>query len=423
MKESVSVQCSSEDICHLLYSLARERNGQNVWLELNDVPTLIVQNAADADYVLRRNYVNYEKNMAWFRQALGASRFFENGDAWKKHKNLTQPFLNNFNDADVVKYSIQYGQRALKQFLQADGETLDDRTFREMAMAVLIESFFSLSLEDVALDVEPIAQLMAYSSEFSFIPAGESGLAKRRKLVQLRALRYHVRDSLAVFRQTGVTSPMLARMLRAESEPGSQIVLEDELMTFLAAGSESTAAAMGWVCYSLARHPEVQEKLYREVSACTTPSRWEDLSQMPGLMAFISEVMRLYPPIPVIIRQSLNADRIGSEAISEKENILVSFIGILHDERRYPNPWEMNLREPPYSPLADKESALHIAFSRGPRLCGGKDFALVEMAGFVHTFIKHATFSLTSEAAPEFLWRSQMLCRGSQPVRVAHRER
>lgn len=73
MKESVSVQCSSEDICHLLYSLARERNGQNVWLELNDVPTLIVQNAADADYVLRRNYVNYEKNMVLVQT--GAGRF------------------------------------------------------------------------------------------------------------------------------------------------------------------------------------------------------------------------------------------------------------------------------------------------------------------------------------------------------------
>lgn len=414
----MKVHSSSEDICRLLYALARERGGENVWLELNDVRTLIVQNSLDADYVLRRNYANYEKNMAWFRQALGASRFFENGDAWKKHKNLTQPYLNNFDDVNVVRLSVQYGEQALRQFAQAGGMTLDDKTFREMAMAVLIENFFSVSLSETALDIEPIAQLMAHSSAFSFVPAGGSGTDNRRKLVQLRALRRRVRDALAVFRHEYGNAPMLARILRAEAAPESQVVLEDELMTFLAAGSESTAAAMSWICYLLASYPSEQERLHREISSYPAPTCWQNLSQMQGLLAFISEAMRLYPPIPVIIRQSLKADSIGADAVGEKENILISFIGIMHDERQYPNPWEMNLKEPPYSPLEDKNSAMHVAFSRGPRLCGGKDFALVEMAGFVYAFLQHASFSLTSDAPPDFLWRSQMLHRGGQPVKV-----
>ncbi len=82
---------ASTDICNVLYALAKSHNGKNVWLTLNEVPTLVIQTKHDADYVLRRNYVNYEKNMAWFRQALGSSRFFENGQLWKNHKKLTQP--------------------------------------------------------------------------------------------------------------------------------------------------------------------------------------------------------------------------------------------------------------------------------------------------------------------------------------------
>ena len=417
----MKVHSPGQDICHLLYSLAREKNGKNVWLELNGVWTLIVQNAHDADYILRRNHANYEKNMVWFRLALGVSRFFENGDAWKKHRSLTQPFLNNTDDVNIVKLSILHGEQTLQAFSQADSLTLDDKMFREMAMAVLIENFFPVSFREMAFDTDPIAQLMACSSEFSFIPAGESGTNNRRKLVQLRALRRHVHDSLAIFRHEFGNTPILAQIIRAEQEPDSQVLLEDELMTFLAAGSESTAAAMSWICYLLARYPDEQEKLYREICGAPEPTCWQDLSRMQRMLSFISEAMRLYPPIPAIIRQSLKADLIGADAVGAKENILISFIGILHDERHYPCPWEMNLSEHAGSPLEDKNSAVHTAFSKGPRLCGGKRFALIEIAGFVYTFLKHASFSLTSDFPPQFHWRSQMLRQGGQPVKVTLR--
>ncbi|QDK84044.1 cytochrome P450 [Citrobacter amalonaticus] len=52
----------------------------------------------------------------------------------------------------------------------------------------------------------------------------------------------------------------------------------------------------------------------------------------------------------------------------------------------------------PYCSLKDKNSALNLAFSRGPRICGGKGFALIEMASLVYIFLKYACFSLTSDS-------------------------
>ncbi|AWH88255.1 cytochrome P450 [Limnobaculum parvum] len=414
----------STDICHYLYSLADEQNGENVSLELNGVPTLIIQNREDAEYVLRRNYDNYEKNMTWFKQALGSSRFFENGQVWKRHKNLTQPFLNCFDDHQTVELSIRHAQWGVAQFIEASSAgqaTLDDSVFRKMAMAVFIENFFPISLEESGINIENIAELMEFSSEFSFIPAGSLNIQHRRRLVKLRALRRQVNADLKIFRDPERRNALLERILSVESEPDSQVVLEEELMAFLAAGSESTAATMSWVCYLLASHPEQQEMLYQEVINHPHPICGEDLSQMPRLMTFISEALRLYPPIPIIIRQSLGNDKIGNDIISERQNIIISFIGIMRNQNVYQNPGELNLRDDTYSPLNDKESGIGISFSHGQRVCGGKQFALVELAGFVHTFLKQASFALTSDLPPRFYWKSQMVNQGGQPVSVTPR--
>lgn len=415
---------ASTDICNVLYQLANDHNGKNVWLTLNEVPTLVIQTKQDADYVLRRNYANYEKNMAWFRQALGSSRFFENGQVWKNHKNLTQPYLNNFRDIDTIKLAQYHGQQALYQ-LAYDSSigkiTLDDKVFRKMAMSVLIEHFFSIALDSADINIDNIAQLMEYSSELSFVPAGKLNISYRRKLVQLRALRRQVSQELTLFRHASVVNPMIERILKAESEPDSLVVLEDELMTFLAAGSESTAAAIGWVCYLLAQYPEEQERLYQEAINHPHPTTWEALSHMPQLMTFTSEALRLYPPIPIIIRQSLAKDKIGCDLIEERQNILISFIGIMHDASIYPNPWSLNLPTGHYSPLNDKNSGINMAFSQGPRLCGGKDFALVELAGFISTFVRYGLFSPTSQLPPRFYWKSQMVQQGGHPVQVTLR--
>ena len=82
----------SSQICARLYDLAKTRNAENVMLDLNGVPVLLVHRLEDADHILRTNAGNYKKNMKWFRQALGASRFSEDGKAWEIRRELTQPY-------------------------------------------------------------------------------------------------------------------------------------------------------------------------------------------------------------------------------------------------------------------------------------------------------------------------------------------
>jgi hypothetical protein len=87
----------ASEFCNLLYQLAARRPGRNVELELNGVPVMIVQDIDDANRVLRANAANYRKNLNWFRQALGASRLTEDGEAWRVRRDASQEFLVRFD--------------------------------------------------------------------------------------------------------------------------------------------------------------------------------------------------------------------------------------------------------------------------------------------------------------------------------------
>ena len=87
----------------------------------------------------------------------------------------------------------------------------------------------------------------------------------------------------------------------------------DETITLLFAGQDTTAATLSWTLHLLTLYPQVQETLYREITAHILDHdhtsdhnnitiRKKDVSQMPYLDAVIKESMRLYPVAPFIVR-------------------------------------------------------------------------------------------------------------------------
>lgn len=418
----------SSEICNHLYRLAREKNGQNVWLNLNGVPVLVIQNHEDALWVLRDNQQNYIKNMRWFRQVLGASRFSEDGEAWKIRQALTQHYFTKFDKEKTCALACHYAHQTLNKLItksESGQKTISDDALREMATSVLVENFFNIKLSDTTINMHHLANLMEYGSEYSFVPEGQTNALYKEKLLLLPQLRRQILEDFALFRSDKrPINPMLEGMLAADKDPANDIFLEHELLTFFAAGAETTAATIGWACYLLASHPEIQEQLSQEsIKFWTTeqPHDWEHLSKLNGLSALIAETLRLYPSTPIIARLAVAEDKIGTEIIPANQNVMISFIGIQHDERFHKTPWELNIQQAKVAPLTNKTSGISTAFSFGPRVCGGKQFALVELAGFLSVFLAYGRFELTSTDQPTFYWKSQMLHQGGQPVKVHSR--
>jgi hypothetical protein len=68
-------------------------------------------------------------------------------------------------------------------------------------------------------------------------------------------------------------------------------VLRDQIIAVLLAGRDTTAAALSWTFYELARHPKVVEKLRKEiiqVVGLEEPPTYEDLKSMKYLQASCS---------------------------------------------------------------------------------------------------------------------------------------
>lgn len=412
----------SGDICNALYRYARENNGSDLDIELNGVPVLLIQRYESAERVLRSHVPRYRKNMEWFRQALGYSRFSEDGAAWELRRKLTHEHFTHFDRERTTALARRYGHHAVRALLEdsQNGITrINDDVLRHATMSVLVENFLGIPFDDTGIHIEHISELMELGSAYSFVPSGATEVLFRDTLRRLPALRREVLKDFSVFRGNGApASPMLQGLLAADGDKESGVVLEHELLTFLAAGAETSAASAGWALYLLARYPEVQEALRQEAIAIAprvAEMGWSALSSFGGLATFISETLRMFPPTPIIARLAVEADQINDREIAPGQNVLISFVGIQHDERYRADPWQLSLDRKARRGVV---AGVHTAFSFGPRICGGKQFALVELMALMHTMLLHARYEVTSMEPPRFRWKAQMLHEKGQPVRA-----
>jgi cytochrome P450 len=181
-------------------------------------------------------------------------------------------------------------------------------------------------------------------------------------------------------------SDVLALLVRARDERGemlSDVDLRDDLVTLVAAGHETTAAAIGWACDLLAHHPEVVERL-----------RQDD----PGyLRATVKEVLRARTvAYAAAARVPLEPIRVEEWNVGADAMILVDAQGVHGDAGVYPEPEafrpERFLGEQP-------DGYTYIPFGGGAHRCLGAQLALLEIEQFVQTLISDVGFTAAGPPA------------------------
>ena len=156
--------------------------------------------------------------------------------------------------------------------------------------------------------------------------------------------------------------------------------IRDQSATMFFAGSETTARLMFWTAYLLTLDMEEQWQLSGEVTAFP-PDRvraLEDLANWPRLRNVLLEALRLYPPLPHIIRQANGPDTICGISVAANDQIWAS-AWIMHRHRKF---WQNPTAFMP-DRFAGKSAPwvqmpAFIPFGVGPRICIGLHFALSE---------------------------------------------
>ncbi|KAI1190005.1 cytochrome P450 [Nemania serpens] len=197
-----------------------------------------------------------------------------------------------------------------------------------------------------------------------------------------------------------------------ESGGFSDADLVDQLMTFLAAGHETTASAMTWAIYMLSRFPEVQERLRREVREnlpsidSETDITSLDIDHMPYLNAVCNEVLRYFPPVPITIRETAVATDILGHYIPKGTRVILAPWATNFDKSLWgPDAHEFNPERWMPRGTDDKRAAsggatsnyAFMTFLHGPRSCIGQAFAKAEFACILAGWVGRFAFELKNK--------------------------
>ncbi|MEO1281334.1 MAG: cytochrome P450 [Pseudomonadota bacterium] len=170
----------------------------------------------------------------------------------------------------------------------------------------------------------------------------------------------------------------------------TDVDIVDMLMTMIAAGHETTAHAMTWMLYNLAKQPELQELLAEEVelAASGRPFDGQALRNMVHLEAFIKESMRVYPSVPLLMRVSAKGQQIGGFNIKKGAVIFLPILAIHRHEDLWEDPNVFDhtrfLRVEP----STLSRTAYFPFGAGPRVCIGNAFTVVEMVAGIATLLQ-----------------------------------
>jgi cytochrome P450 family 110 len=174
-------------------------------------------------------------------------------------------------------------------------------------------------------------------------------------------------------------------------EPMSNLEIQDELMTMLFAGFDTTSNSLAWSFYWIHRLPEIGQKLETELNSLSENAEIMDIIKLPYLSAVVSETLRLNPLGLFVGRQLKEPFELMGYQFESGTSLFPSIYLTHHREDIYPEPKKFKPErfvEKQYSPYE------YLPFGGGNRLCLGYAFALFEMKLVLATIMSQVKLEL-----------------------------
>jgi cytochrome P450/NADPH-cytochrome P450 reductase len=182
-------------------------------------------------------------------------------------------------------------------------------------------------------------------------------------------------------------SYMLTGVDKQSGEGLDDTTIRYEILTFMVAGHETTSGTLSFALYYLLKHPEVLSRATAEVDRVlgddlSVAPTYEQVRQLTYISQILRETLRLWPPVPAIIRYTYQPRSLGGKYPITPEDELSVLTPILH---RDPAIWGADAEEfnpDHFSPEAEEKRSPNawLPFGIGQRACIGRQFALQEAA-------------------------------------------
>jgi len=285
---------------------------------------------------------------------------------------------------DVAAEMTRLTLDVLERTIFSDGLGRDVDEIRN-AMGVYFNTIGRISPLDI-LGVPRIGRARVRSTLRFFESAIDQIIARRRQRLEERPSN-GPEDILALL--LGALDPdTSAHMTAAE--------VRSNILTFIAAGHETTANALTWSLFLLSQSSQWRSRVEAECDSAIRGPINGMLDRLVMTRAVVEEALRLYPPIAAISRVAMNTDGLAGESV-RRGSLVVIAPYVLHRHRLLWNrPEHFDPARFLGSARKEVDRFAYIPFGAGPRTCIGATFAMQEATLMLATIIHHFRLELAS---------------------------
>ncbi|MFK7940961.1 MAG: cytochrome P450 [Roseovarius sp.] len=224
-------------------------------------------------------------------------------------------------------------------------------------------------------------------------------LESTKPVTEMRALARQVIESRTAQNRA---KPMdfLDLMIEALKEDAEDIdTTVDNLLTFVVAGHETSANAIAWGFYLLAKYPDMQDVVRDEIRAIrpTGAITYEDVQQMHTLRAHLNETLRLYPSAAFFARDADETVTIKGITFKKGDALFFPVYSLHRNDTLWEDP---NAYRPERFMNRTYPRGQFIPFGDGPRVCIGAQYAETEIMVLMAAVLRDVAFAPTADPVP-----------------------
>jgi cytochrome P450 len=331
------------------------------------------------------NYVKPDIVKSLLDPIIGSGLLTADAELWREQRRIVAA---TFSPAAVEAQRGMFVEAARAAMARwADGERRDMAAeATRTTMTVIALALFGgdprltseTSMNHIAAAIEGFSEArMLALLRLPQFPVTQKGRAGKRGQIFLRRTLTQVVDDRWHGRITGdFLSGMIEALRERFPEAEARALAIDNAATFYLAGHETTANALAWTLFLLAAQPALQDELALEAQAALAAGADDVADRVPRLRLFLSESLRLYPPVPRFDRQAIGPDRLGDNQV-DPGDIISIWPWLLHRHKQYwEDPDAFDIER--FADKGGRHRFQYLPFGAGPRTCVGAQFATVE---------------------------------------------
>jgi cytochrome P450 len=356
-----------------------------------------------------------EENKRVLGPALGNGLLTADGPSWKWQRQTIAPAFQIDKLRELLPAMIAAAEETRDGWLAKGpggvvslGHDLMTTTFR-IILETMLSGPSQIDAAGVERSVADYLKPANWMGLFSVLkaPVWLPYPGRRRAMKAAAYMRSAVQTMVASRRRAGTQQQDLVTLLLSASDQETGRSMSDEeitdnLLTFITAGHETTALALGWTLALLAEHPEIEAEAVHEIEAVTGGGEVEPehIDQLTYVRQVFNESMRLYPPAPLIFRAVINDFDLGGHAVKAGSVVVVPIYALHRHVKFWNDPEKFDPGRFAPAEVKARHRYAFMPFGAGHRICIGSAFATMEAVAILAVLLKSVRLEPVDNALP-----------------------